>query len=424
MKNSVASLDLQRTSVCRHLCAMWLLGWVLAFTNPVDARPETLIVKRVEGTASKIILQGEIIGEIHHKGGSALYLAGGQKLLTIRTEGSASLCFPRTITTIARLEEQHLDYSYTELTPALPIKLEGIEGNSTADRQRIEDYFRNLGIETRPLEIQRWFEEVTGRPLLRWYEVSGLVERGTASLDGNVTGTFHTEYQKLPDGVYKEHHRGHSLELLDVLTANPPGTDSDSTFIALNAYRCGCHGFSESNPLMTINDQGFSVDIRRLGPREGRLPRDYSIRDHFGTQVFRLLLEFLQPNMEHIHYSFFKRNAPTAFAIVSHTRTADGRAEIAIESSLGQSELLDTLDLYLKAMPTQIIRGDGIRDSTLGEVEKTVDEIRFFVESGWGVAADIVSAIDLYTLEVERLKELFGMTNPNYPEATVPLPNH
>jgi len=424
MKSPVVSLNLQRTSVCRHLCAMWVLGWMLAFANPVDAQPKTSVAKQAEGTTSKIIVQGEIIGEIRHKGASDFYLAGGRKLLTIRTEGSAALRFPRTITTVASLEGRHLDYRYTELTPPLPIKLEGMEGNSTADRQRIEDYFRKLGIETRPLEIRQRFEEVTGRSLLRWYEVSGLVERGTASLDGTVTATFHTEYQKLPDGAFKEHHRGHSLELLDVLVANPPGTDSDLTSIALNAYRCGCQGFSESTPLTTINGKGFSVDIRRLGARGGRLPKEYLINDHFGTQIFRLSVEFLQPNMEHIRYDFFKGNAPAAFAIVNHTRTADDRAEITIESSLEQSELLDTLDLYLKAMPTQIIRGDGIRDSTLGEVEKAVDEIRFFVQSDWGVAADIVSAIDVYTLPTERLKGLFGMTNPNYPEATITAPHH
>ncbi len=146
MKNTVASLNLQRTLVCRHLCATWVLGWMLAFTNPVDAQPETLVVKQVQGTASKIILQGEIVGEIRRKDRSDLYLAGGQKLLTIRTAGSAALRFPRTITTVASLEGHHLDYRYTELTPPLPIKLEGMEGNSAADRQRIEDYFRKLGI--------------------------------------------------------------------------------------------------------------------------------------------------------------------------------------------------------------------------------------------------------------------------------------
>ncbi len=254
--------------------------------------------------------------------------------------------------------------------------------------------------------------------------MSGLLERGTASLDGTVTATFHTEYQKLPDGTYKEHHRGHSLELLDVLAVNPSGTGSDLTSIALNAYRCGCQGFSESTPLTTINGKGFSVDIRRLGLRAGRLPKDYLINDHFGTRIFRLSLEFLQPNMEHVRYSFFKGNTPTAFAIVNNMRTADGRAEITIESSLEQSELLDTLDLYLKAMPTQIIRGDGIRDSTLGEVEKAVDETRFFVESGWGVAADIVSPIDVYTLPTERLKGLFGMADPKYPAADLAAPRH
>ena len=424
-KNVVAGLNLPRTSVCRHLCATWVLGWMLALTNPVDAQPETLVVKQVEGTASKIIVQGEIIGEIRHKAGSDLYFADGHKLLTIQTEGSAALRFPRTITTVASLEGHHLDYSYTELTPPLPIKLEGMEGNSTADRQPIEDYFRNLGIVTRPREIQQRFEEVTGRPLMRWYEVSGLVQRGTASLDDTVISTFHTAYQKLPNGEYKEHHRGHSLELMDVLSANPPGADSDSISIALIAYRCGCHGYSESTPLTTVNGQGFSVEIKRQrGARANRLPKDFLIHDHFGTQIFRLSVEFLQPNMEHVRYGFSKGNAATAFAIINHTRTADGRAEMTIESSLEPSELLDTLDLYLKAMPTQIIRGDGIRDSTLGAVEKAVDETRFFVESGVGVAADIVSAVDAYTLAPERLKGLFGMANPNYPEADVTAPRH
>jgi len=60
-------------------------------------------------------------------------------------------------------------------------------------------------------------------------------------------------------------------------------------------------------------------------------------------------------------------------------------------------ESLERLDTLLAAMPTQIIRGDGIRDSHLAAIERLIDWVRLVHEPGEERMADVVSDIDALT---------------------------
>jgi hypothetical protein len=60
-------------------------------------------------------------------------------------------------------------------------------------------------------------------------------------------------------------------------------------------------------------------------------------------------------------------------------------------------ESLERLDTLLAAMPTQIMRGDGIRDSHLAEIEQLIDWARLIREPTEDRLADVVSDIDALT---------------------------
>jgi hypothetical protein len=71
---------------------------------------------------------------------------------------------------------------------------------------------------------------------------------------------------------------------------------------------------------------------------------------------------------------------------------------------------LEQLDGLLAAMPTQVVRGNGVRDSHLGEIETMLDWIRLIQEPSEKNLADVVSEIDALTAvsKVHALLEMQG----------------
>ena len=70
-------------------------------------------------------------------------------------------------------------------------------------------------------------------------------------------------------------------------------------------------------------------------------------------------------------------------------------------------ESLERLDALLAAMPTQIMRGDGIRDSHLAEIEQLIDWARLIREPTEDRMADLVSDIDALTAP-RKVQTLLG----------------
>jgi hypothetical protein len=68
---------------------------------------------------------------------------------------------------------------------------------------------------------------------------------------------------------------------------------------------------------------------------------------------------------------------------------------------------MERLDTLLAAMPTQIIRGDGIRDSHLAEIEQLIDWARLIREPTEERLADVVSDIDALTAP-RKVQALLG----------------
>jgi hypothetical protein len=60
----------------------------------------------------------------------------------------------------------------------------------------------------------------------------------------------------------------------------------------------------------------------------------------------------------------------------------------------GLDAALEQLDRLLAAMPVQVLRGDDIRDSQLGEIEWLVDAVRLLREPGEARLADFASDVD------------------------------
>ena len=84
---------------------------------------------------------------------------------------------------------------------------------------------------------------------------------------------------------------------------------------------------------------------------------------------------------------------------------------------------LQRLDTLLAAMPTQVVRGDGVRDSHLGEIETMLDWIRLIQEPSEENLADVVSEIDAITA-VSKVQSLLGTDSAGFSvdEAELPLP--
>jgi hypothetical protein len=74
-------------------------------------------------------------------------------------------------------------------------------------------------------------------------------------------------------------------------------------------------------------------------------------------------------------------------------------------------------------MPTQVVRGDGVRDSHLGEIETMLDWIRLIKEPSEENLADVVSEIDALTA-VSKVHALLETDGASYSadEGEFPLP--
>ena len=80
---------------------------------------------------------------------------------------------------------------------------------------------------------------------------------------------------------------------------------------------------------------------------------------------------------------------------------------------------LATLDRLLAAMPTQIRRGDGIRDSHLGEIERVVDALRLLRDPGEASLADFASDVDMWSA-ASKVEALLSADRTRFLAASLP----
>ena len=391
--------------------------------------------------AFEIRLGEQRLGELRPEGGG-WHLAGAAPLAEIRVLEeplTSAHPYPRRIRRDATLAAGGAAFrdEYTLLAPAAPLSVEGIglvvaddePGTNDAEHEVLRAWLAAQGLpaDTKPFEALHQSE--TGRELRVWYEISGrrvdarFSRVGASEPAASIDSLFRSEagalkiHHKRPgeNGRFTYHRQ--SLELADrISTAGGP---------ALVAHECGCYGYAIAADLTTLGSVLYRVEADWLDDRVGaelfvgferraafpwlglgerrrmrdlaRRARAFTLKDAHGVRFAELALELPADapgsGLGPIGYRFDRFDAADrrhALARVAHTPE---EVTLALYGD-GLDAALEQLDRLLAAMPVQVLRGDDIRDSQLGEIERLVDAVRLLREPGEGRLADFASEVD------------------------------
>ncbi len=244
-----------------------------------------------------------------------------------------------------------------------------------------------------------------GRAINRWYEISGRISSGSLNVleapsDGQLDpppakpslAEFYTSYQRLPSGEFKIHHRGNTLEQVDVISSQKENNH-------LIAYRCGCWGYSEFNPLITLGQFGYRVALTSNGDLINvgygnlfRKPIYYSLIDNKNHLFASIKFTYTGSDLSEARMTFNWKGLDIADATVSGKKTELRLFNVSTNER--EAEVIGHLDLFLAMIPTQVIRGDGIRDSKLAQVETMIDWIRWARNPTQENLFDVISSVD------------------------------
>jgi hypothetical protein len=352
--------------------------------------------------------------------------------------------YPRRVRIEERMNEAGAGFrhEYTLLAPAAPLPVEGFglvvagdePGINDAEHEALRAWLGEQGLpaDTRPFEALH--EKETGRALRVWYEISGrrvdgsFGRIGAAEPAAKLDSLFRSEagelkiHHKRPgeNGRFTYHRQ--SLELADRIAA--AGTR------ALLAHECGCYGYAIAADFMTLGDALYHVEADWLDDRVGaeffvglerresfpwfgvgerrrmrdlaRRAKAYLLKDARGERFVEVALELPaqppSPGLGPIRYRIDRIGAGEVRQPLARIAHEPERITVALFGPPNEWERsLEQLDALLAAMPVQVMRGDGIRDSQLGEIERLVDAVRLLRTPDQGRLADFVSDVDAST---------------------------
>jgi hypothetical protein len=396
---------------------------------------------RAGAHAFEIRLGEQRLGELRPEG-DGWRLAGDAPLAKIRVEQQALTSahpYPRRIRREAALVVGGAAFrdEYTLLAPPAPLSVEGLglvvkddePGTNAAEHAALRAWLAAQGLpaDTEPFEALH--ERETGRELRVWYEISGrrVDERLTQVASAEPAAAIDSLFRSQA-GALKVHHKRpgengrftyhrQSLELAErISAAGAP---------ALVAHECGCYGYAIAADFTTLGRALYQVEADWLDDRVGaeffigferraafpwlglgerrrmrdlaRRARAWTLKDAHGVRFAEVALELPadppDSGLGPIGYDFDRFDAgdrPHALARVAHTAK---EITLALYGA-GLDEALEQLDRLLAAMPVQVLRGDDIRDSQLGEIERLVDAVRLLREPGESRLADFASEVD------------------------------
>ncbi len=342
--------------------------------------------------------------------------------------------------------EGHLDGApgyrdaFTLLAPPAPLPVEGYglevgddaPGTNTREHEALRRWLAAQGLPADTAPFQALHQRETGRELRVFYEISGrrtdgVFERiGADAPAARVDSLFRSE-----DGRLKIHHQRpgengrftyhrQSLELADAIT-----TEGEPD--VLLAHQCGCYGYAIAADFMTLGDVLYQVEADWLDDRVGaeffvgfearerfpwiglgdrlrmrnlaRRARAFRLRDAAGVPFAEVTLSLPDDppagGLGPIAYHVERWDAAGERRTLARIEHRDEGIRLALRGSEERFEAsLDELDLLLAAMPVQVMRGDGIRDSHLQAVERLVDAVRLLQRPGPERLADLVSDVD------------------------------
>jgi hypothetical protein len=380
--------------------------------------------------------------------------------------------YPRKVVVEGRLprSDARVREEYVVLAPAAPLRIEGDGLHVSADwprainqaeEQELQAWLRGKGLPDNLQAFDRLHAADSGRQLRVWYEISGrrvngLLTRG-ASRDAaaRFDSLFHVEKE-----TWRIHHarplyypqqpfyHRESLELVDTLNDVSGQGRSE-----LRSYHCGCYGWAIATDWVTLGKKLYHVKVEYVDHSVGggvflglqrrdsfpwfgigdrtrmgllarrvkayqltdahdkpfgeiaiRYPAD-PVGDDLGPASYEIRLAKPNGEMRDLASIDYKSDDVT---VVLHSEAPAAGAPA--RPSEPWMLALEQLDAVLAAMPTQVVRGDGIRDSFLGDVEQLVDRIRVIQSPTEETLADVVSDVDALTAvtKVERLLAAYG----------------
>jgi hypothetical protein len=208
----------------------------------------------------------------------------------------------------------------------------------------------------------------------------------------------------------------------------------------LESHHCGCYGYAIASDFMTLGDSlyqveadwlddrvgaGFFIGLERredfpwigLGDRLrmrnlGRRVKAYRLKDAGGEIFAEIALDLPvdppSPELGEVSYRVDIWRSDGVRAPLARIDHRDAGIEVHLFGPRQRwLQSLERLDTLLAAMPTQIIRGDGIRDSHLAEIEQLIDWARLIREPTEERLADVVSDIDALTAP-RKVQALLG----------------
>jgi hypothetical protein len=397
---------------------------------------------------SQLLLDGSEIGRLRRDGERWRLSAGPVSTTLTRSssplEGGAA--YPRRVVVEGRLggDGTPLRQAFTLLAPPAPLPIEGLGLEVSTDepglnREEHAELKAWLGAQGLPADTARFetlHQRDSGRELRVWYEISGRRVGGTLSSgDGGPQLARFDSLYRSEAGQAKIHHKRpgengrftyhrQSLELADRVES------AADDLPALVSHQCGCYGYAIGSDFMTLGDSLYQVEADWLDDRVGadffiglerrdgfpwigfgdrrrmrylaRRAKAYRLKDPRGETLAEIALDLppAQPSsgLGPVSYRIdVWRSGGERVPLARIDHRAAGIELHLFGKPRRWPESLERLDTLLAAMPTQVMRGDGIRDSHLAEIEQWIDWVRLIRDPTEDRLADVVSDMDALT---------------------------
>jgi hypothetical protein len=445
------------------------------------------MTRNAVGNERELRVQGERVGVIRLNGNRWTLKLDSTFASIERSERpiSPDKPYPREVVTEGRFQNggHAVRQEYVLLAPAAPIRVEGLglevstdePGINQAEHRELREWLRSQGLAADTGDFEEIHLAEAGRELTVWYEISGrrvngsLVRGAAFQPEARFDSLFHTteegwkiHHQRIGENGRFRYHRK-SLELVDTIL----DVTREEEPRELRSYHCGCYGYAIGSDWATLGEShlyhvelewldhrvaaGFFVgwERRKIFPWIGIGDRARTRLLARRAKVYRLTDARKKPFAEvGIHFSADPpRDSLGAASYEVRLSPPDGTLEplarieyaanelvvylsiprvtvgIASDDRLDWETPLERLDALLAAMPTQVVRGDGVRDSHLGEIETMLDWIRLIREPSEENLADVVSEIDALTA-VSKVHGLLETDGARYSadEGELPLP--
>lgn len=429
-----------------------IVALMLTAAIPTAAAAETVLRLERQGDVHVLTRDGETLGRLTREGNVTHLDSNAARVSLERIEAPLQAGAPYPVRVIERAQLEAADVQvtqqYDKLAPDAPIDIEGLglvlDGEDPevngAEHEQLRAWLRETGLEADTASFEEIHRASTGRDLRVWYEIAGRRVEGSLSVDRSPTpaARFDSAFHVTGEG-WKIHHarelfyHRESLEMVDTLV--DVNLDAPNE---IRSYQCGCYGWAIGGDWVTVGDEylyhavvewkhhrvgaGLFLGVQTTGSFPWLALAD---RDHVGRMARRagayrltdakeepfaeitIELDPFPPPGKLGPQSYEVRTTGTdgTMAPIARIEADESRIEVRLLGDPAESQR--ALDELFAAMPTQIVRGDGLRDSYLGQAETLVDWVRLIDAPSESTLADVVSEIDALTAvsKVRRLIE-------------------